>query len=285
LSCKTRDGIDTFYKKLRTQISRVEHLNTLWPKSWFNVKTRLEKMTADYISYDRYEEICRKEKISGHDQQTTLVDFLNDLGVILHFNEPALRETNVINPRWITEAVYEIINSKTLADNKGSLKIETLKEILDSNKYPPQKHGYIIELMKKFELCYNVDKNTVLLPDLLEVAEPDFEFDDSNCLKFYLSYDFLPKSVMARFIVKRSKEIKNNLRWRSGVVLENKSLDSTAVVKVDERDKKILILVSGTMKRDWFAVLRHTFKEINGSFEKLDVDEMVPLPGNTNAAV
>ncbi|MCP4157069.1 MAG: hypothetical protein GY757_55665, partial [bacterium] len=87
------------------------------------------------------------------------------------------------------------------------------------------------------------------------------------------------------FIVKRSQEIKNNLRWRSGVVLENKSLDSTAVVKVDERDKKILILVSGTMKRDRFAVLRHTFKEINGSFEKLDVDEMVPLPGNTNAAV
>ncbi len=130
--------------------------------------------------------------------------------------------------------------------------------------------------MKKFELCYNVDKNTVLLPDLLEVAEPEFQFDESNCLKFYLSYDFLPQSVMARFIVKRSKEIKNNLRWRSSVVLENKSYNSTAVIKADAREKKIRIDVAGDLKRDWFAVLRDTFKEIHGSFEKLDVEEMVP---------
>ncbi|MCP4155744.1 MAG: hypothetical protein GY757_48915, partial [bacterium] len=198
---------------------------------------------------------------------------------------PGLRETNVINPRWITEAVYEIINSKSLANSKGSLTIESLKTLLDSDKYPPKKHGFIIELMKKFELCYNVDKNTVLLPDLLEVAEPDFDFDESNCLKFYLSYDFLPKSVMARFIVKRSQEIKNNLRWRSGVVLENKSYNSTAVIKADAREKKIRIDVAGDLKRDWFAVLRDTFKEIHGSFEKLDVDEMVPLPGNSLVAV
>ncbi|MCP4150451.1 MAG: hypothetical protein GY757_22070, partial [bacterium] len=152
----------------------------------------------------------------------------------------------------------------------------------------------IIELMKKFELCYNVtspekadnSKNgTVLIPDLLEVAEPDFQFDKTNALKYYLLYDFLPKSVMARFIVKRNKEIKNNLRWRTGVVLENKAFKSTAVVKVDERDKKILIDVSGEMKRDMFAVLRHTFKEINDSFEKLAVKEMVPLPDTENKNV
>ncbi|MCP4146961.1 MAG: hypothetical protein GY757_04340, partial [bacterium] len=73
-------------------------------------------MKQNYISYDKYDEICAKEKIDGYDQQTTLVDYLNDLGVILHFNEPALKETNVINPRWVTEAVYKIINSKVLAD-------------------------------------------------------------------------------------------------------------------------------------------------------------------------
>ncbi|MCP4148337.1 MAG: hypothetical protein GY757_11355, partial [bacterium] len=104
------------------------------------------------------------------------------------------------------------------------------------------------------------------------------DFDYDNALKYYLLYDFLPRSVMARFIVKRNKEIKNNLRWRTGVVLENRDFKSTAVGKVDERDKKILIDVSGVMKRDWFAVLRHTFKEINNSFEKLAVQEMVPLP-------
>ncbi|MCP4149703.1 MAG: hypothetical protein GY757_18295, partial [bacterium] len=254
------------------------HLENPWPQSWFKVKSRLNKIKDDYISFDKYVEICRLENIDGHDEQTTLVDYLNDLGIILHFNEPALKETNVINPRWVTEAVYSIINSKILADNKGSLKIESLNKIMDIKKYPPRKYSYIIELMKKFELCYNMGKGTVLIPDLLDVAEPESEFDYDNSLKYYLLYDFLPKSVMARFIVKRNKEIKNSLRWRTGVVLENKVLKSTAVVKVDERDKKILIDVAGDLKRDWFAVLRHTFKEINDSFEKLDVKEMVPLP-------
>ncbi|MCP4155461.1 MAG: hypothetical protein GY757_47495 [bacterium] len=148
--------------------------------------------------------------------------------------------------------------------------------------------------MKKFELCFNVTdrekadnvkKYSVLIPDLLEVAEPEFGFDNDNALKYYLLYDFLPKSVMARFIVKRNKEIKNNLRWRTGVVLENKAFKSTAVVKVDERDKKIHIDVSGEMKRDMFAALRHTFKEINDSFEKLTVQEMVPLTDDKTVAV
>ncbi|MCP4151325.1 MAG: hypothetical protein GY757_26510, partial [bacterium] len=284
LSCKTEEGIDSFYKNLRSQMSQVEHLNTLWPKSWFNVKTRLESMKDNYISYDRYEEICLREHIDVPTEQTTLVDYLNDLGVILHFNDPALCETNVINPGWITAAVYDIINSRLLADNKGFLNIESLEKILDLNKYPRKKHGYIIELMRKFELCYNVgnvdnvDTNAVLIPDLLNVAEPEFDFDYENCLNFYLQYDVLLKSIMARFIVKRNKEIKNDLRWRTGVVLENKSLNATAVVKADVRDKKILIHVSGALKRDWFAVLRHTFREIHDGFEYLVVKEMVPLP-------
>ncbi|MCP4150473.1 MAG: hypothetical protein GY757_22185, partial [bacterium] len=188
-------------------------------------------------------------------------------------------------PRWVTEAVYTIINSKNLADNKGGLKIESLKEILDIKKYPPHKYNYIIELMKKFHLCYSVKGGTVLIPDLLDVAEPEFAFDYDNALSYFLIYDFLPKSVMARFIVTRNKEIKNNLRWRTGVVLENKAFKSTAVVKVDERDKKILIDVAGEQKRDMFTVLRHTFHEINAGFEKLAVKEMVPLTPDKSAAV
>jgi len=191
----------------------------------------------------------------------------------------------LINPRWITEAVYKIINSKELAENKGVLKKKTLRDILDNKKYPERKHDYIIELMKKFELCFSVDEHTVLIPDLLKVDEPEFEFDYDTSLKFLLEYDFLPKSVIARFIVKRHKDIKEALRWRTGVVLEDKDFNSIAVVKVDERDKKIYIYVNGEQKRDCFSVVRKTFKEINDSFEKMEVKEMVPLPDQKEISV
>jgi len=86
-----------------------------------------------------------------------------------------------------------------------------------------------------------------------------------------MEYDFLPKSVMPRFIVKMHKDIKDDLRWRTGVVLEDKSLQAIAVIKADERDRKIFISVNGDQKRDYFSIIRKTFRDINGRFEKLEV--------------
>ena len=65
--------------------------------------------------------------------------------------------------------------------------------------------------MKKFELSYDLDNSTVLLPALLEIQEPNFEFDYEGALKFIIDYDFLPPSVMPRFIVKMNRDIKDDL--------------------------------------------------------------------------
>jgi len=102
----------------------------------------------------------------------------------------------------------------------GVLRLDLLdkilkKEVEDDFYYPSGKYKYIIDLMKKFELCYEIDKETVLLPDLLEVQEPEFDFDYDAALKFVIDYDFLPRSVMPRFIVQMHKDIASELRWRT----------------------------------------------------------------------
>jgi len=280
LSCQSKKGVKEFKQALCRELAQVPHLQTTWAESWFNVKTNLEGMTEDYISYERFEGLCRDAGIEQEAQRETLVAFLNDLGVVVHFDEPALRETNVINPRWLTEAVYKIINSKPLADNQGLLAKATLGEVLSEERYPARRHDYILELMKKFELCYPLSQRQVLIPDLLEVKEPefDFRFDHRNSLKFRFEYDFLPKSVMPNFIVRIHGDIFGNYQWRTGVVLKDQKLDAIAIVKSDARDKRIYIEVDGAQKRDYFAVLRSTIRDINGRFQKLLVKEMVPLP-------
>jgi GTPase SAR1 family protein len=155
----------------------------------------------------------------------------------------------------------------------------------DDYYYPPGKYRYIIDLMKKFELCYEIDKETVLLPDLLEVQEPEFDFDYDAALKFVIDYDFLPRSVMPRFIVKMHKYIRNKLQWRTGVVLEAEASPSSAVIKADELAEKIYIYVDGEQKRDYFSIVRKTLQDINDSFEKLEVRELVPLPDNDEIAI
>lgn len=283
VSCASKMGITDFSRDLRKELANVKILETTWAKSWFNVKTKLEKMTENFICYDEYKAMCSKENILDEAAQDTLVDFLNDLGVILHFKDFRLLDTHVLEPKWVTEAVYRIINSEELAEAKGVLELTLLDQILRKKRrfdfrYPADRYPYIIELMKKFELCYEIDDQTVLVPDLLEVQEPEIEFDYEKPLRFLIEYDFLPKSIMPRFIVKMHKDIKGQSRWRTGVVLEDKSFHSTAVIKADERDKKIYIYVNGAQKRDYFSVIRYAFQSINSSFEKLEAIEKVPMP-------
>ena len=241
-------------------------------------------MEDNYISFDRYNEICNEEEIDGETARETLVEFLNDLGVVLHFDELSLHDTHVLEPKWVTGAVYKIVNSPELAKRKGELPLNLLSTILKKTKkedyeYPKSKPGYIVEVMKKFELCYEIDSKTVLVPDLLDPQEPPIDPGEGTALKFYFQYDFLPPSVMPRFIVKRHKDIKDALRWRTGVVLEDKSCCATAIVKADGEKKRITIEVYGERKRDYFAVVRKTIRDINNTFEKIGVTEWVPLPG------
>ncbi len=305
LSCKSGEGIKEFSKTLEEELKTVKHLEIKWPKSWFNVKNKIEKIcpscTSDvaegdecenynFIQYNDYKIMCDEEGISSESEQNTLVDFLHDLGVILHFKDIPLLNTHVLEPEWVTNAVYKLVNSKELAESRGVLKLDMFAEILKKSSekdfhYPPDQYGFFISLMKKFELSYELDNSTMLLPGLLEIQEPDFEFDYQGALRFIIDYDFLPPSVMPRFIVKMNRDIKDDLRWRTGVVLESKAFSATAVVKSDNEARRISIYVNGAQKRDYFAVILQNFREINGSFEKLKAIEKIPLPDDPEVTV
>ncbi|UCH95274.1 MAG: leucine-rich repeat domain-containing protein [Candidatus Aminicenantes bacterium] len=290
VSCATDEGIKTFSQHLINELGKVELIHITWGYNWFNVKIQLEKITKDFISYDEYKTICKKEKITDKISQDTLVDYLNDLGVVLHFKDFKLEETHVLDPEWVTTAVYKIINSEKIGDTQGVLKLSLLEDILKKREvskyyYPREKYSYIIDLMKKFELCYGIDDETVLIPDLLIVQEPTFDFDYFSALKFIIQYDFLPRSVMPRFIVNMHKDVKNNLQWRTGVVLEDKDFESTAVIKADNEAKRIYIYVKGVQKRDYFAAILATLRRINRSFEKLKTTELIAMPDDPDITV
>ncbi len=290
-SCKTGNGIRNLRQALEEKLGKVPLTRNEWPASWFRAKARLEELNDPCISYEDCEAVCREAGVKGEISQKVLVDFLHDLGIVIHFKEFDLSHKNVLDPKWVTEAVYKIINAPYIAEHKGLFRKDDLREILryqegDTYRYARQDHGYFIELMKKFELCYELEDEEVLIPDLLEVSEPSFTFDDQGALRFLLEYkDFLPPSVMPRFIVKRHKEIKDRLRWRTGVVLEHPLLEATAVVRADTEARRIHIAVTGTQPKAFLTVIMLTLREINGGFEGLKVSERIPMPDDEERSV
>jgi small GTP-binding protein len=285
LSCDTQQGLDEFKQAFIKAFDTVEMLQTVWGESWLKVKQALESWQQHTISAGEYRKLCHDQLVTDEQTQDILAQYLNDLGVVVYFADLDLNDTHVLEPRWITEAVYKIINAQQLAIKKGVLCLQELTEILkpitaEDYQYPPEKHRHIIELMKKFELCYALENRDILIPDLLDIQEPEFSFTDKQPLRFRLEYDFLPKSIMPRFIVKRHADIKDTLRWRTGVVLYDKNTDATAIIRADDRERLIDIQVGGKQKRDYFAVIRGTLNDIHASFQKLTITELVPLPDN-----
>ncbi|MCI5222729.1 MAG: hypothetical protein D3924_08690 [Candidatus Electrothrix sp. AR4] len=149
----------------------------------------------------------------------------------------------------------------------------------EEHSYLRSKHKYFLSLMREFKLCYDLDSERVLIPQLLPVKEPPFDFDEEGALRFVLHYPhFLPLSVMPRFMVRLHKDIKENLRWRTGVILENEDFGATALIRADNEARRISIYVNGSQRKDYLAVILLFFREINSSFEELNVRELVPMP-------
>ncbi|MCP4155936.1 MAG: GTP-binding protein, partial [bacterium] len=282
MSCLKKNGVPEFTRALTSALIDVEMVKTVWPVNWIAVKSQLEYLNDNYITSRQYREICHKHNIKENESQDTLLSLLHDIGIMLHFKDPNLMDTKVLRPEWVTKGVYKIVTSELVKSHQGILMQKWLSGLLTGEPnsryfYPKEIHPFFIDLMKKFKLCYPVNGDTLLLPDKLEVAEPEFDFDYDASINFYFKYNFFHPSILTKFMVTMHQDIKPGLRWRNGVVLYNKSFRSCAVVRAVTDEKRIAIYVDGQSKRDYLSVIRFYLKNINRGYEKIQVEERICL--------
>ena len=284
-SAATGAGIEELKAAITEQVKNLPHIRDLLPETWFTVKTKLEELgkQSNFITHDKYLELCAENEVSDETSQRTLIGFLHDLGVVLHFqDDPRLEALGILNPQWVTNGVYKILNSHTLFQNKGVLTTSMLDEILNLPEYPRGKRLFIVDMMKKFELCYDIEPDkTFLVPDLLPKDQPDLKFNGVPAFEY--AYPVLPSSVITRFIVRMNQKIDDGFVWRTGVVL--KIGENTALVKADIEDRKVTIAIDGLehTRRDALSAIRYQLDEIHGSIKGLDAQKRVPIPNAPNA--
>jgi internalin A len=280
ISCKDNRGIDQLKDVIREQLTELKHVDDELPETWFNAKQSLEEKNADYFSYKTFEKLCKKKKVREESQEI-LIELLHDLGtVICFYKDWRLQDTHVLNPEWVTNGVYKIVMNRKLIEAKGVLNLSELRRILPQDRYPKDKHRFIIEMMRKFELCFAFDDNqdTLLIPDLFaESAPPEIDLTQKGLL-FTYKYDLLPRSIISRFIVRMKAYIQDRLYWRSGVKLV--FLENQALVWADLDQKKIYITVTGKEqgRRYLLQIIQAELQEINKSIPNLQITELIPLP-------
>ena len=280
VSAATGKGMTKLKAAIRTRINNLPHINEALPEAWFNIKAALEELgrASDFITQDKYSEVCVTSSVNDELSQRTLIGFLHDLGVVLHFqDDPRLEALGILNPQWVTNGVYKILNAETLFRNQGVLDISLLNDILNLPGYPRDKRLFLVDMMKKFELCYNLsDEHTFLIPDLLPKDQPQFPF--AGIPAFVYTYPVLPSSVMTRFIVRMNQKISAGVVWRSGVLL--KMGRNQALVQADFEDRKLTISIAGAehTRRDALSAIRYELDEIHASIKGLNPQRLVPIP-------
>lgn len=288
ISCKTAKGIDSLTQAITEQLGELKHIDDLLLSSWFKIKQQLEIIQnnhQDYLEYSEYKQMCVKENIDTLSEET-LIGFLHDLGVVLCFHkDPRVKTTQILNPDWVTAGVYKILNYRGLAINKGELQISCLNDVLNDIRYPENKHFFIIEMMRKFELCFDLDdssRDKLLIPDLLPKEAPNLSDLENwqDTLRVEYHYDLLPSSVISRFIVRMNAFIYDKTYWRYGVVLNSKDKRNKALIKADLDAKKIFIFVNGreASRKELLSIVFAEFDKIYATIPRLQVSEKIPLP-------
>ncbi|MDX6384930.1 MAG: internalin [Blastocatellia bacterium] len=280
-SCETGEGIPELKAAITREVENLKHVRDVWPREWLAIKRRLKDMHADYIPVEKYFEICLEEKLNDEDLQKSLLDMLHVLGTVIRF--PG--DTQVLNPRWVTQGVYGLLTSAQLVKAQGQFDLKDVGKILaglqDADHYPLHTHNRLINVMRHFDLCFEFTDRSdhYLIPRHLHDNELDIPWDDIDALKFQYHYvETLPDAVISRFIVRMNQYITEQYYWKNGVFLH--SGENRAKIKADLVDRKVFISIIGKehTRRAFLAVIRAAFDEINRNF-KIEIREMIPVPG------
>ena len=288
--CKTRAGIDELLRAIQRETDQLEHLRDAFPKSWFAIKDRLAAMKKNYLSFDEFRRECSELGEASKSAQESLASYLHSLGIALNYkDDPRLQDTHILNPRWVTNGIYRILNSELLERQKGEIHLKDLSGVLDGREYPSGMRHFIMDLMKKFDLCFSFpeDDARYLIPELLDKQEPSetADFEPNACLNFQYHYGVLPEGLLPRFIVRTHALSQGLPRWRTGVIMRFEGCK--ALVKADVQDRKVFIFVAGpsSSRRRLLAVIRSDFERIHHDIRNLQPDEMVPVPGRPELIV
>ena len=254
---------------------QLPHIGEDVPATWVSIRNDLKDLTQSqpYISLNKYFEVYKRHLEFDQDKALKLSQYLHDLGVFLHFQEPrALKRTVFLQNQWVTDAVFHILDDEEIKSNQGRFTLADCDRLWIDQGYV-DKEVELRALMIRFELCYrlpDMGEETWLVPQHLSPSKPQ-ELDDwSNIGDLMLTYryEFLPRGLVSRLMVRMHRFVKQpNLCWSSGALFEHN--ETQVLVETAARGNEIVLRSRGPEKKSLLSVIASDLDAINDSFQGL----------------
>lgn len=272
VSALTGKNVRELTEEIGAEIDALPLIGDKLPKVWMEIRNKLEALEANYIPAEAYLNICNHHGLSNKNA-LFLSQYFHDLGVFLHFQDDnLLRNLVFLKPEWATNAVYKILDSKDVIQREGEFNSQMLDAILSD--FEQDKRSYIVNLMKKFELCFEVEKDVFLIPELLTPEKVEFDWNYTDNLRFEYHYDFMPAGIMARFIVRTRNMVHDRTFWKNGVIIQREN--TRALVTTDLYSRKLRVWIHGENASFLLEIIRKELDSIHLSLNYPDVPERIP---------
>ncbi|MDY3557084.1 SAV_2336 N-terminal domain-related protein, partial [Gemmata sp. JC717] len=263
--------------------------------------------TKSFAALSEYRTVCAGHGLTDPAAQDRLLRLLHDLGAVLHFGAPGapdeLSATVVLDEKWAADAVHQLLDSRAPRERNGVLDRADVAGVLtDRAGFPESVHGFVLALMCKFELCYELAGSSgerFLVPELLPRAEPNVGWLDEHdpaALSFQMRYDALPPGLIPRFIARMGDHLTpppgpgpgrwtSPTLWRTGCVLHVGG--NRCLVRGSVEERRVYVQVQGPeeTRREALGLIRDRFGEIHRSAQDARADEFVPVPGRPGVVV
>ncbi len=291
---------DELFKRLKITTQGFE-----LPNYWLTIKEKVRELAKEegepHLMYARYQGICEKirpnisipEEGEQRAELENLTQYLHDIGVLLHFKEednPLLSNRIFVDPEWVAEAIYEVLDYDVVTHNQGTFNIKQVEKVVRSKNIEART---MVDLMKAFKLIFTVkgQPDQFVAPQYLPTKNPKANsksFEDTRkrcCYHLFSLYypTFLPRSIMTGFLCNYGN-LSENLFWRDGIVIKKAGKDEVLYEYLIERqaDAWQTIVVYGQTQdeqitSELFEAFMELSKEINDLHISVNGEDFVAL--------
>lgn len=244
-----KDSQDKFNHALRDEIHSgiydMDSVHSVIPKSWKKLIDNVRGITENYMMMDKFESLCMEYNVIIYGKfKADLIDWFQDIGVSFCYRKDrSLEDYMLLEPKWIVNAIYTILFNGRLVSKNGIILKNDLYTILKDDvitvkgidkeikrvqpdlRYKGFEVGYVLGVIKRFKLSYELYDDSIFFPMLCDRDEKISAIDAVGCAARHTvyKYSYLPENVVHRIIVDMKHDLDYENVWFSGAVFSNRS--------------------------------------------------------------
>ncbi len=200
--------INILLENIKNRISNLEHIGQTLPKKICEpIRDEIirlkESENKPYLTKEEYISACKNVNLKIAEEQEKALKYLKIIGDVIHFGEDYLVENIIVlNPIWLTQAIYATITEETLDEfhQKGIFTRDWFYDFMSSTtesktiSYSKLESNHILNFMLKnnLDICYTSDNQTFIIPLCMPEKLPDHHFDEKGGLIMLFRYETVP---------------------------------------------------------------------------------------------